>query len=439
MGSFNATCILSGLPIEAGDKVRFLALARSAFHGDGNDHVCYVGGRWQVHGVPVKAEYNDYGSIEKIEESLTTRIFFEALKRGAVEKGVGDNQCHDVAVHPDMSQEAWLRALWEGRVFVQDYKPVKDWDPSKSTYEPPPGVPSLRRIEGVVTGAGFQVTADYGAAAYVLDEVSQGFIRIRYSAHPKDSTELEQLLPFVHAAGFAAMITAGTGTYSNYSEILVAPLPPTDRNIFIRTPGLAPDHQMETREPRPVSQAMVREDVWQILLATPIKGDDKTYKVEDLRASAIEAVEEELAFRARRDASTPEELLARALRRDLEMDSGKSNRFLYYLGGHEGLSGYTLKSAFRLGTDLSDNPEDLKTYVLDLADTVYAQWVYSSLHGQWHPTTNSGQEGKWDEHRAFLLKLAEIKGRYEDEDEENDEPDTEEPQTDNDADDDDEP
>ena len=59
MGSFNATCIVSNLPIEYGDKVRFLALTESAYH-KGNEHICYVGGRWQVRGAPIKAKYNDY-------------------------------------------------------------------------------------------------------------------------------------------------------------------------------------------------------------------------------------------------------------------------------------------------------------------------------------------------------------------------------------------
>jgi hypothetical protein len=41
--------------------------------------------------------------------------------------------------------------------------------------------------------------------------------------------------------------------------------------------------------------------------------------------------------------------------------------------------------------------------------------VYANLHGQWHPTTNSGQDGNWKEHRAFLKALLKIKGRFEDE------------------------
>ena len=50
-----------------------------------------------------------------------------------------------------------------------------------------------------------------------------------------------------------------------------------------------------------------------------------------------------------------------------------------------------------------------------MAETIYVEWVYSSIHGQWHPTTNSGQDAMWDEHRAFMKSLMKIKGKWEDE------------------------
>src|ERR1700743_832840 len=121
MGSFNATCIVSGLQIEAGDEVRYLVLARNAYAPDGNGHCCYVTGRWQLHGVPIRAKYNDYGSVEDIVPGFTSDLFFKGLAMAAVEVGIGDNSCHDVAVREDMDQKSWLKALWEGRVKVDDH------------------------------------------------------------------------------------------------------------------------------------------------------------------------------------------------------------------------------------------------------------------------------------------------------------------------------
>src|SRR5512140_3497244 len=104
MGSFNATCIISGLPIEAGTPVRYLALTQNNTNKP-NGHSCYVHGRWQLRCPPLKAQYNDYGSIEHIKKRFTNRVFFESLSVDCVEKGVGDNQCHDVQVRPGMSRK----------------------------------------------------------------------------------------------------------------------------------------------------------------------------------------------------------------------------------------------------------------------------------------------------------------------------------------------
>jgi hypothetical protein len=88
MGSFNATCIVSNLAIEHGTPVRFLALTENRWHR-GNEHICYVSGRWQLRCPPLRAEYNDYGSIEHIKKRLANRVFFESLSGDCVEKGMG--------------------------------------------------------------------------------------------------------------------------------------------------------------------------------------------------------------------------------------------------------------------------------------------------------------------------------------------------------------
>jgi hypothetical protein len=440
MGSFNATCIVSNLAIEAGERVRYLALVRSAFEPDGNGHCCYVGGRWQLHGVPIKAQYNDYGSIEGLEDSLQTSLFFEALKRSAIEQGVGDNQCHDVAVRAEMSREDWLTALWEGRIFVEGERPYTgSYDPE--AYEPKPGVPSVRRLSKVITDAGLTVVTSYMADGYVVDQVAPGFIRIRYGERVErgSSAKLKQLLPTIHAAKYAAMVTVGTGDYPHGSEILVAPLPPTDPNVHISLGGLAPEPHMR---PRPVSQAMIREDVWQILLNTPYKSWRGVVTADHMRNAGLQALEHELTYRAKltaeidRMAQHPGAQSVAAEIEDLKetlsySHDGRDNPFLASLPGHEGHFGFSLKDAYRLAIEQATTPHsdeaariqaglDLKAFVIELADTVYMQRNFAALHGQWHPSTNGDQEGRWAEHRAFLLKLAQIKGRYE-EDEEEDE------------------
>ena len=435
MGSFNATCIVSNLQIEAGEPVRFLALTASKYHADGNDHICYVSGRWQLRCPPIRAQYNDYGTIEHLKKRLANRVFFESLSRDCVEKGVGDNQCHDVQVRKGMTHRQWLEALWEGRVYVTDHKSYgpmpKGWKPD----EPPPGMPSLTRIESVLKAANLPVVTAYGAEGFFLDEVSRGFIRIRHGRHgdgAEQTAALQPILPLLEAAGYAAMVTCGTGRYQNAAEVLVAPKPvpkgakdDQGREVHIFAEGLATDayHDKDTK-PRPVSQAMVREDVWQILLKSTIDGWKGDFTFADMKKAALSVLKDEQAWQEEqrvwlaRDPKTRTKkersdwsmkVFEHATSRREDMD----NLFLSCLHASDGVSGFSLRQAFDLGLELAENPEELKGFITDMAETVFVQVAYSRLHGQWHPTTNSGQDPQWKEHRAFLRALAKIKGHYE--------------------------
>lgn len=408
MGSFNATCIVSNLQIEAGTPVRFLALTRSAYQTAGNEHICYVAGRWQLRCPPIQAEYNDYGSIENLEPRLANRVFFESLSRGVVEKGVGDNQCHDVQVRRGMSEDQWLEALWEGRVEVRDYEDssfTRDW----RTPEPPKGIPTLSRIEALCQSHRWKVVTDYGATGYVLDEVSPGFVRIRLGQHAapaKEHRQLVRLVPVLHQAGFAAMIMCGTGSSPRHAEVLVAPKPvrPGQRHF---TNGVAPKDDDYLTRIRPVSQAMVREDVWQILLKTPLddwRGGKLTFA--KMREAGEQVLKKELEAQQKADP-----LMRLSLQADHE------NLLRHTLYPNEGMGGFGLREslAFALDLDPKPSPKELDGFLTDLTETAYVQWVYAGLHGQWQPTTNSGQDGRWKEHRVFLKALAKIKGRWEDE------------------------
>lgn len=450
MGSFNEVCIVSGLPIEAGTRIRFLVLARSQFHKDGNGAVHYVSGRWQMHGIPIKGKYNDYGSVEDIEDSFTTQMFFEGIKRGAVERGVGDNTCHDIAVKADMDRNGWLQALREGRVSVLDRAPYKgDWKPEE--HEPEKGIPSVRRIEKVLTDAGLKIAKSAFEEAFNVDEPVYAYIRVRYGAHNTEGPEvLKNTLPIIQAAGYAAMVTVGSGAYANTAEMIVAPLPNPDIHIH----GLGP---VETyNDERPLAQSMIREDVWKILLGITISDFRGDFTLQGMQESALLCLEEELAYRAK-----AAEVLAKmvAMRDDAERSKISSDMiqesliraerlqgshrentfFAAHLRGHEGVSGYRFKEAFELAIELAPDPEQLKQFVLNLAETMFAQWAYSHLCGQWHPITNGRQDSPWEELRAFHLKLSQIKGKWEDEEgdeeDEDDESDLEDIETDDERDD----
>ena len=117
MGSFAWTCCVSGLPVEAGDSVRFLALTKNQWAKD-SGWTNYVHDRWRLRTVPLRGRYNDYGSVETFKKGLIEEVFFRSFDLDVIEKETGDNAFHDVPVKPGMEQEAWLQALWEGRIEV---------------------------------------------------------------------------------------------------------------------------------------------------------------------------------------------------------------------------------------------------------------------------------------------------------------------------------
>lgn len=117
MGCFSYSCSISGLPIDAGDPVMFLALSTSYERR----YATGIDGAWRPMTLPIRAQYNDYGSVEYIEEGPVTDAFFESLSKRAIEREVGENRYHDVPVMREMPRDKWLDALWEDRVQIKGF------------------------------------------------------------------------------------------------------------------------------------------------------------------------------------------------------------------------------------------------------------------------------------------------------------------------------
>jgi hypothetical protein len=291
----------------------------------------------------------------------------------------------------------------------------KDWTPP----EPADGMPSMRRIEAVIAAS--------GGTGYVVDEAARGFVRVRHGRHEQGTAALDRVVPLLHAAGYAAMVTCGTGTYSDHAEILVAPRP-APKGARFHTDGLFTRDRKEA--PRPVAQAMIREDVWQILLKTSGWGTFEAMLTDarELLKAELDWKAEEAAFESRDPATVPEEEAhahsRKAIRREFSED--RRNLLCQALHEGEGVSGFSLKESFKLALALGSSPEELDAFVVDLAETAWVQGAYADLHGQWHLSTNNGQDPGWKEHRKFLTALLGIKGCWEEEEELDEEEDADE-------------
>lgn len=414
MGSFNGVCIVSNLPIEGGTPIRFLALTKNRYHRD-HEYICYVSGRWQLRCPPLRGAYNDYGTIDDIKPGLVERVFFTSFDRDIIEKGVGDNTCHDVHVRAGMSQKEWLNALWEGRVEVEDTyawpalsgEALAAW---KAREPKEPLIPTIRRVEKALQDGGLSVSTSDEKSGFVIDEPCYGYIRVRDSScedYKKHTESLGRALKAITKAGFSGMITAGDGSYQHNVELIVAPPPGTKFHGHI-----GPNDPLKSySNPRPVSQAMIREDVWQLLLRPTkswhhgkvtierLKEDAKTYFV---KKKELEKAEDE--------AKSGEWGKVMKMRDELE-----ASLFGSFLRHPEPVSGFSLKKSLDLALELAKTDEERDEFINDLCETFLVESNYSILHGQWHPTTNGSQDRNWDEVRAFHLQLSKIKGNWEDE------------------------
>lgn len=100
MGCWNATCMVTNLPILVGDPVVCQVIAAAPFAdplksaGD----TCYAHDRFQPVGWPLRAKYNDYGYIQDIEEGIYADDTLAYIRRHLIERPQGENEYHDHAV-----------------------------------------------------------------------------------------------------------------------------------------------------------------------------------------------------------------------------------------------------------------------------------------------------------------------------------------------------
>jgi len=401
MGSFDFTCCVSGLSIGAGDDVRYLLLTEHPFHKPA-EHTCYIHDRWIPRTFPLKAEYNDYGSVENVQEGLAQDIWFDGFKLDLVERGPGDNTCHDVPVRKDMGLGQMLEALWEGRVLVHQRggrrltKKERKAIP-KSKRKVHKGIPTMKRVRRIIEKAGLPLSDGDFKEGYMVSVQTRGFIRVRWEEFQNNEENLLKLRPLL-SERFATMITVGTGSYADKAEMIVAPKPlpdPERYEISFKYKGIS--HRKVH-----VAQAMIREDVWQAILSMEFKSwrKETPTNVEGFRKAAREFWDELKAIDA------IEDVHAQVMRRmDLDLVRSKNvvaawtkNEFVEGLGTH-----------FELMRQKNPNEDDLRDFLNTVGEMAFVQHVLSQIRYQWRPSDGSGpQIGEWKLHEEFCKKMKEV-------------------------------
>mgnify|MGYP003526415790 CR=1 FL=1 len=221
MGSFDYTCAISGLPIGAGDGVRYLLLTQNPYHRGKSaaGMTCYPTDVWFPRTFPLRGKYNDYGRVEQLQTGPQADAWAAGFKVDMIEKGWGGNTCHDVPAKKGMPLSDLLEAVHEGRVHVRQ-NVGRRLDGERVSV--PKGIPTRRRVEQALVKAGFPLSESYGKGA-IVNRVDANTVRVRvgeYGERADRLTKIRDVLAgrpsiiirpelYVTAAALASALCAG--------------------------------------------------------------------------------------------------------------------------------------------------------------------------------------------------------------------------------------
>jgi hypothetical protein len=390
MGSFDFRCCVTGLPIRASDPIKYILLTENPY--DDSDSIINMHDLWFPRTWPLRAEYNDYGSIDEFDASSPgVWAVIEGLKRDLVEVGTGDNSCHDVPTQKGMDFNDTLNAVQEGRVLVaRNYyrkveKVVEEIAPSIAPsiqYKSPEGLPTLQGIRAFIEEKGFKLSASYGEEGYLVDELETGWVRIRESSYGAKRESLEKLLPSLQQK-FAAMITSGSGHYADDGEIQVMPLPNKEHIAFRRK---------DPQTPLKVYQGMILGAAWDAILQN-----------EDYAKTRAEV--QELWEEALKPCSSLELLM-----RSMERGNGSYASSVFHRSVVPSAMG--LSEHMRLIADRHrETPftrRQMEDFLDDATGMICLQYALSAYRYWWKPSWYGGQGSDYREERKWHLMLANV-------------------------------
>ncbi len=374
MGCFDFTCAISALPIAHGVPVVALMIQEARFERYGP---------WAIRSLPVYGEYNDYGSIENYPDDIRTRAWVESLKHDVIEKGVGDNEYHDIGYRKESTFEQLLKSLWQHGQVQVNLTGLRLPDPDHK-YEPakaPLQIPSIANIE--------ELLGDLKPSV-LIDETNSNEFRVRRSNYCADSTPrdesfalmeqcMEKLLPH-----YAVMHSCGSGGYSHGdSELVVRPKPGAKREDG----HTASVHRWDPEFQKTigtVTMVMIRRDVWDLLLTAPMFKTAGHWDIKRWRMSQ-KAI---LAFMFRKRAALTKKMshkkILAAMMRDYEARSAV---------GHYGTEYPFINKMARRFEDFETSPEEIKILKQDCLDLLHVTSVmYTYLRMKIHPRNLMGEQ-----------------------------------------------
>ncbi len=429
MGDFNGTCVISGLPIRGGDKVRYLLLTQSPYCRGPNagEYVHYIHGRWFPRVVPLRGEYDSHGGVEELQSGAAQALWSRSFREDLVELGTGENSVHDAAVTKESELGELLEQANEGRLRVHDgwgdTYPRSDeredsrWDAWRSMFKVPKGVPTRRRVTAILKKHRVPVVASSDGAKprAVFVNSSKGQVRIREACYEDQGRTLRRIARLL-SGKYATMVRAGTGSYADRGELVVAPKPGVQYSSASKR-----SHKV----PLAVAAVMIREDVWQALVATPQGEYDERIPTAELALREfdksvkrlVDATEADKQFAERSKAAGSNATMPRYRVSDM-MFGGRFFEWVktpvpFTVGTGEAWE--WMAEATVAGTATR---EEVVDFVTTLVELVRIQCLLATLRFAWGPAASGSQYGDFRLHQQYLETLASVARTNADEDDE---------------------
>lgn len=412
MGSFDMSCAISGLSIECGTEMKMLLLTENPYSDGrgGFEPTSY----WIPRAPAISCEYDDYGRGGSFEEEEIKSLWMKGLSVDMIEQGIGDNQYHDPETTKDMSFESMLDAANEQRLFVDRRMRNRGFTPSNKEEEKPnrkDGIPSFSIVSKILRDAGLVVNG--GEKGVYVDEIEYEQTRVRMAGYrtAEENTEKLNKIYNSHLKQFA-----GTVTKMRDVELKLFPHPMSDHVVGYR----------EEEEYSAISTCMVRQDVWDAILAiktNPWYVDHEItsqhYKdgMDSFHNGYVKKTQELKELREKAKLETDEEkkqslltaIYLKNARSDIDNDYGRDrNPILYSMSSmSNSFDGFTL--SLRGHYEIAVKEGLMSEKVLSgISDITYISYVMMMNNLRWMPSLYSGQESYWGVKSDLHQSIADI-------------------------------
>lgn len=392
MGSFDYTCGVSGMPIRVGENVRYMLVTENPYAENRTTPVTSMD-VWFPRTFPLRATYNDYGGVRDMEEGPQQEIWLEALRSDMVERDVGDNTVHDVALRKSMPLQQILEAIPSGRLLVQQ----KRFSSSGDKVKVPVGVPTRARVERRLRKGGKHVFDPVGRDlqppdALIVERIGHGVVRVRVSCAKVWGSD-DSVLEDARAAlkDYATIVTAGSGPYARRAEMLVFATSGAANGYFQYGDHFR-SRRTKTRESR-VGHVMIREDVWQALL---MMGSGRMANL----GAAYKKTQQ--AIRTYNDPLTQGAILG--LLGDSLGDSVTTS-----LVARHNIMGTSFHEHWKLFAKRGISVKEAESFLRTVAETGAVVQALLDIRFVWRPSGSAGEQfGTFDKHYEFYRLMANV-------------------------------